>query len=108
MVATHKTVKVTPESNVDELLAEVDSEPILLDKNGAVYRLSREDLPEDIWAGYDPERARQALEDVAGIFSDIDTDAWIAAIYEAREKGTRPANRPSCPTSLISIGLSRH
>ena len=89
MVATHKTVKLTPESNIDELLADAESEPVLLEKNGTVFRLAREDAKEeDIWSEYDPERARRVLDDVAGSFSDIDADAWIAAIYEAREKGT--------------------
>lgn len=94
MVAAHKTVKVTPESTIDELLADADEGPISLERNGAVYRLSREIPGDDIWVGYDPERARQVLDDVAGLFRDIDVDRWIAQIYEAREKGTRPIDRP--------------
>jgi hypothetical protein len=89
MVATHKTVKVTPESTVEELLAGADDGPIWLETNGALYRLSRESSEDNIWAGYDPERARQVLDDVAGIFRDIDVDRWIAQVYEAREKGSR-------------------
>jgi hypothetical protein len=94
MVATHRTVKVTPQSSIDELLTNAESEPVLLEKNGVVYRLTREDAnEEDIWSGYDPERARQVLDDVAGIFSDIDADALIAAIYEARGRHQLRAGR---------------
>lgn len=94
MVATRKTIKVTSESTVDELFTDADSSPVVLERNGVRYRLSREDAKPDIWEGYDPERARQVLDDVAGIFSDIDVDRWIADIYDAREKGSRPIDRP--------------
>jgi hypothetical protein len=94
MVAVRKTVKVTQESTVEELLADADESPLILDKNGVRYHLSREDPKTDIWADYDPERARQVLDDVAGIFRDVDVDRWIDEIYEAREQGTRPIDRP--------------
>jgi hypothetical protein len=97
MVATHKTVKVTPESKVDELLSNADSEPILLERGGAVYRLSRMRPKEnDIWEGYqpDPEAVSKMLDEVAGTWSDLDVDRIIADIYDAREKGSRPADRP--------------
>lgn len=48
----------------------------------------------DIWAGYDPERALKAFRETAGSLKEIDADARIAAIYRAREEGTRPISRP--------------
>jgi hypothetical protein len=96
MVATHKTVKVTPESRVDDLLADANSEPVLLERHGMVYRLSHEGANQDIWEGYepDPEAIGKMLDEVAGSWSDLDTDKMIAELYEAREKGSRPADQP--------------
>ncbi|MEA2510789.1 MAG: hypothetical protein QOJ59_276 [Thermomicrobiales bacterium] len=100
MVAVRKTVKVTPESTVDELLHDADAEPVLLEKNGAVYRLSREDAKGDVWAGYepDPDAIDHMLDEVAGSWRDLDVDKMIADIYESREMGTRPIDRPRWPT----------
>jgi hypothetical protein len=89
MVPTPKTVKVTPETTIDEVLADADAEPVLLEKNGTVYRLSRETAKDDIWAGYDPEKVRRILEEFAGVWDDLDADRLIADIYEARERGSR-------------------
>ena len=50
--------------------------------------------PEDIWAGYDPEQVRQALQESIGLLTDTEADALIAAIYRAREAGSRPDVRP--------------
>jgi hypothetical protein len=94
MAATTRTIRVTSDTTVDELLADADAAPVRLEKGGVVYRLSREKSEHDIWANYDPERARRALHDVAGIFREIDVDKWIADIYEARKQGSRPIDRP--------------
>jgi hypothetical protein len=83
---------VTPESTVDELLVDADEGPVRLDAGNAVYRLTHERGRADIWAEYDPERARQALEDVAGMFRSIDVDRWIAQECEEREQGSRPTD----------------
>ncbi|HEY7036666.1 MAG TPA: hypothetical protein VH482_35390 [Thermomicrobiales bacterium] len=97
MVATHKTVKVTPESTVEAILPDADSAPVLLERGGAVYLLSRVDAQgDDPWEGYapDPEAISKMLDEVAGTWSDLDVDKIIADLYEAREKGSRPADRP--------------
>ncbi len=44
----------------------------------------------DIWAGYDPEKVREAVDKTAGAWADIDADALIADLYRAREEGSRP------------------
>jgi len=93
MGATPKTVKLTPGTTVDELLADADMGPVLLEKDGTVYRLSREDAKDDIWAGYDPERVRQALDEFVGSFDDVEADRLIADIYESRERGSRHSIR---------------
>lgn len=54
----------------------------------------RADAPEDIWVGYDPNAVDEVLRETAGSWADIDPDALVAAIYRAREEGTRPPLGP--------------
>jgi hypothetical protein len=54
----------------------------------------RDDALEDIWAGYDPNAVEEAIRETAGSWSDVDPDALVAAIYRAREEGSRPPSRP--------------
>jgi hypothetical protein len=91
MVAVHKTIKVTPESNLDDVLEAAASEPVVLDKDGMRFRLTRED---DIWTGYDPERLRATVREMAGSISVEEAERIKRLIYQGREGGTRPANRP--------------
>lgn len=86
-----KRVKVIPGSELDRLLEEAARAPLLLEKDGECYRLERE---EDISHSYDPEAALEGIRAAAGSWKDIDAEALKAYIYRAREKGTRPANRP--------------
>lgn len=74
------------------MLDEAATRPLVLEKDGVRYHLHRED--EDIWAGYDPEKAREAIAATAGSWADLDTDTMIADLYRAREEGSRPADRP--------------
>jgi hypothetical protein len=48
----------------------------------------------DLWAGYDPDAVRAAIDATAGSWADLDVDAVIAHVYRAREEGSRPADRP--------------
>ncbi len=54
----------------------------------------RGDALEDIWAGYDPNAVEEAIRETAGSWADVDPDALVAAIYCAREEGSRPPSRP--------------
>jgi hypothetical protein len=94
MVASSKLVKVTPESTVDELLDDADCEPIVVERNGVRYQVSRETDVEDIWEGWDQEKALRSLDEVAGTWSDYDTKTIIANLYQARIEGSRPIGRP--------------
>ncbi len=91
MTTEAKTIRVTPESELDEVLDAADAGPILLDRGGIVYRVVRE--PEDTSAGFDPERFRAMLDEVAGSWSDLDADKAIDDIHRWREEGSRPADR---------------
>lgn len=46
--------------------------------------------PDNIWKDYDAKRASASLERIAGSWSDIDTDKWIADIRRWRKEGSRP------------------
>lgn len=94
MVARSKLVKVTPESTADELLDEADVEPIVVERNGMRYQISREIDADDIWAGWDPDKALQIVDETAGTWSEYDTEKIIADLYRARDGGTRPIWRP--------------
>lgn len=57
--------------------------------NGQTYEVEvKPTRSRDIWEGYDPEAARKAWKDLAGILPDIDADAWIRQIKEDREQDT--------------------
>ncbi len=53
----------------------------------------RDETPGGVWAGYDPNAVTEALRETAGSWADIDPDALVAAIYRAREEGTKPPSR---------------
>ena len=88
-----KRITVAPNSEIAALLEEVIDTPVLLEKDGRLYRLAAEEQ-EDMWAGYDPDAVREAVKRTAGSWNDIDADELIAALYRAREEGSRPDSRP--------------
>ena len=89
MLAEPIRVQVTPDSEIARLLEKVGDAPILLEKNGELYRLSKED---DSWANYDPQRTRLALAKSAGALSKLDRDEFLTEIHHARQQdsGGRP------------------
>lgn len=84
MVATHTTIKVTPESTLTDVLAAAASEPVVLDKDGMRFRVTRED---DIWAGYDPQRVRETIREMAGSLSLEEGERIKKLIYQGRDEG---------------------
>ncbi len=93
MTSEPKTIKVIPGGEIDQLLGDAGTTPVLLDRRGVYYRLTIEQ-DDDIWAGYDPAAALKVLGETAGSWSDIDADALIADVYRWREQGTRPDAQP--------------
>ena len=89
MIDQPKTIQVEPESELARALEEAAA--IVLERNGVRSRVSRE--ADDIWADYDPERAREGLRRFAGLISRDEAEAIKADIYCAREEGTRPPVR---------------
>jgi hypothetical protein len=92
MTTTYKMIHVTETTNLAELLDDAELEPITLERGGVRFRLSRDD--ERIAYEPDPEAVRAALAASVGTWADLDVDEIIRDIYEAREAGTRPLDRP--------------
>lgn len=86
--------KVTAGSEIADLLEAASTAPLLLEKDGELYRLNREEAGEDIWASYDPDEVRKAVAKYAGSWKDVDLEAFKALIYCAREEGTKPIAGP--------------
>ena len=87
-----ETILVQPGSELALLLEEAAGRPLVREKDGVRYRLEREEA--DIWAGYDPVAARAGIRAAAGSWSDLDAEELKAALYRAREEGSRPPDRP--------------
>ena len=92
MLTATKTVTVTDTTDWPSLLDEAANSPVRLERDGVVYRLSRED--EDIWTGYDPERVREGLRLYAGMITPEEAERMKELVYRGREEGTRPIDRP--------------
>jgi hypothetical protein len=90
LIEPHR-VRIDPDSELAHLLDQIGEMPILLEKNGTVYRLTKE---EDNWQGYDAESVKSAIRKATGTWAHVDADKFMAAIYHAREAGTRAATRP--------------
>ena len=91
MAIAPRTIRVTPETALPDLLDDASREPIILERDGERFRLSRD---EDIAYEPDPEGVRAMLAAMAGSWADLDIDTMIREIYEAREAGSRPLDRP--------------
>ena len=92
MQATPPTITIDDDSELGRALDAHPHEPITLLKGKRRYRVI--DDPDDIWANYDPERIRVALEKVAGTLSPEVGDQIKEDIRRARDEGTRPLDRP--------------
>ncbi len=91
-----KTIQVRPGSELDRLLAEIDSVDLQFERDGVRYRINRveEELSNDIWSDYDPDLALAGIRSAAGSWSDIDAEALKDELYRARERGSPPSTRP--------------
>lgn len=87
MLHEPKTIHVDPNSELSHLLDEAADQPVVLERNGKRYRISRED---DRWASYDPEAVREAMRAMAGTITPEEGERRKAELYRAREEGTRP------------------
>jgi len=79
-------VHVTPDSELARLLDEMGDAPILLEKDGELYRVTKE---EEIWVHYDPERTRMALQKSAGALQNVDREELLNDIHLARRQDSQ-------------------
>lgn len=87
------TFTIDPDSELGRALDESDGSPIVLERNGARFRVTRD--PDDPWADYDPEKVRAGLHRFAGMLTPEEGERIKETIYRGREEGTRPIDRPS-------------
>lgn len=88
---THETapIKVTPGRELARLQEAAAHAPLLLEKEGALYRVNRV-AADDPFAGYDAEAVRASIRASAGMLTTTAAERLKADIYRAREEGTRP------------------
>jgi len=93
MATARESIDVDDDTQIGPLLERASDGPVFLRRRNAVYRLEPAPSREDIWSGYDPEAARNALLDVGGSWSDVDAEELKRHIYRGRDEGTRPVER---------------
>ena len=86
------TITIDPDSELGRALANTDGSPVVLDRNGTRFRVTRE--PDDPRANYDPEKVRAGLRAVDGTLTPEEGERLKELIYRGREEGTRPIDRP--------------
>ena len=93
MIKPVERIRVTKETDLVDLLDSMADTPVLLERKGMVYRLAKEksdasghEHREDIWAGYDRQRARQAWRSAGGSLQGIDAEQLIEDIHAQREQ----------------------
>ena len=84
------TIEVEPERELARLVARADVLPVVLEKEGVRYRLTREEP--DPFADYDPVQVQASFRSLVGIFDGVDTEALKAELREQR--------RVTCPPRL--------
>jgi len=82
MAAHVRTVVVRPDSEIGRFLEQADELPLLVERDGVRYRVTREG--DDAFADYDPERAGQALRKSAGALAGVDVETLKAELREQR------------------------
>ncbi|MGH2365183.1 MAG: hypothetical protein ACRDHX_11115 [Chloroflexota bacterium] len=90
-----KKITVRPDSELAGILDMAAKSPLLLEKNGTLFRVDVVEVgTEASLRSYDPSAARAALRAVAGSWRDLDTEKMKRDVYRAREEGSRPITTP--------------
>ena len=82
MSAIERTIPVNPDCETAHLLKRAAEEPALLDVNGTRFRVESEES--DLFANYDPERVRVALERAAGSLKGVDVPSLLKELRAQR------------------------
>ena len=86
------TITIDPDSELGRALGDTDGTPVILERNGARFLVTRD--PDNLWANYDPEKIRAGLRKFAGMLTPEEGERIKETIYRGREEGTRPIDRP--------------
>jgi hypothetical protein len=84
MTTEMKRIHIRPDSEIAHLLEAASEQPVLLEKDGEIYRLSREKKPEL------SEDAYTAFRSSAGGWAEVDSEHLKNTIYSSRQLRTRP------------------
>ncbi len=90
-----KRIRVTPDGELARVLTEAAVAPVLIERDGELYRLNRvgKDGSEDIFAQYDPLASVAGIRAAAGSWEDVDMEAFNAYIHARRRTSSRPSVR---------------
>ncbi len=91
---TAKPIRITSASDLDRLLEDARDAPVLLEHEGIVYRLSREDISSPTEYEPDAGLVHRTLDSVSGSWAGADVDEMIEDVYQARRAGSRSPDRP--------------
>jgi uncharacterized protein YaiI (UPF0178 family) len=86
-----KKITVTEDSSLAKLLSDAAASPILLEKNGELYRLERMETEDNTLSPEDVSRSKDGILKAAGSWQGIDTEAFKAYIKERRQTANRPS-----------------
>jgi hypothetical protein len=86
-----KKITVPEGSSLAKLLTDAAGSPILLEKNGELYRLERLEQLAKTPSPADVTRSRAGIRKAAGSWQDIDTKAFKAYIKDRRQTANRPS-----------------
>ena len=93
MVARAKTVEIAPDSEMPDCSTNrpMTNSCWSRGQNASASfgsRATERDV-DDIWANYDPEKVREAVEKYSGIITPEEAERWKQEIYRRREEGSR-------------------
>jgi hypothetical protein len=92
MAIDTQTLKVTSETNLNDVLDAADHDSVLIERDGVVYLLQRTSLnTSDEWDEELAERRRKDLRETAGAWKDLDIKQMFADFY--RRRGEDPDSR---------------
>jgi hypothetical protein len=86
-----KKITVPEGSSLAKLLTDAAARPILLEKNGELYRLERMETEGNTPSPEEVTRSRDGILKAAGSWKGMDTEAFKAYIAERRHTANRPS-----------------
>jgi hypothetical protein len=86
-----KKITVSDGSSLAKLLTDAAASPILLEKNGELYRLERTEQEDKTLSPEEVTRSREGIREAAGSWQGVDTKAFTAYIKDRRHTANRPS-----------------